>query len=85
MAKATADVTKGLEPLTVHFSSAGSRDPDGDPLSYQWTFGDGTTSTEANPTKTYSETGVYTSRLTVSAGREQSHAQPIVIQVGGPP
>ena len=85
VAQASADVTKGLEPLTVHFSSAGSRDPDGDPLSYQWTFGDGTTSTEANPTKTYAEKGVYTARLTVSAGGEESHAQPIIIQVGGPP
>ncbi len=82
---ASADVTKGLEPLTVHFSSAGSHDPDGDPLSYEWTFGDGTTSTQANPTKTYAEKGVYTARLTVSAGGEERRSQPIVIQVGGPP
>ena len=82
VAKASADATKGVEPLTVHFSSAGSRDPDGDPLSYQWTFGDGTTSTEENPTKTYSEKGVYTARLTVSAGGDEIQAQPIVIQVG---
>jgi glucose/arabinose dehydrogenase len=85
VANASADVTKGLEPLTVHFSSAGSRDPDGDPLSYQWTFGDGTTSAEANPTKTYTENGVYTASLIVSAGGEESHTQPIVIQVGGAP
>jgi glucose/arabinose dehydrogenase len=82
VASASADVTKGVEPLTVNFSSAGSHDPDGDPLSYQWSFGDGTTSTEANPTKTYTAKGVYTARLTVSAGGEQSLAQPIVIQVG---
>ena len=49
VASASADVTKGIEPLTVHFSSAGSHDPDGDPLSYHWTFGDGTTSTRAEP------------------------------------
>jgi glucose/arabinose dehydrogenase len=85
VANASADVTKGLEPLTVHFSSAGSRDLDGDPLGYQWAFGDGTTSTEANPTKTYVNKGVYTARLVVSAGGEQRNAQPIVIQVGGAP
>ena len=85
VASASADVTKGLEPLTVHFSSAGSRDPDDDPLTYQWSFGDGTTSTDANPTKTYASIGVYTARLTVSAGGEQAQAQPIVIQVGGAP
>jgi glucose/arabinose dehydrogenase len=82
VANASADVTKGIEPLTVHFSSAGSNDPDGDPLSYQWSFGDGTTSTEANPTKTYSDKGVYTVRLTVSAAGDQIPARPIATQVG---
>ncbi len=85
VANASADVTKGVEPLTVHFSSAGSSDPDDDPLSYNWTFGDGTASTEANPTKTYAAKGVYTARLTVSAAGDQTAAQPIVIQVGLPP
>lgn len=85
VASASADTTKGVEPLTVNFSSASSRDPDGDTLSYRWTFGDGTSSTEANPTKTYQEKGVYTARLTVSAGGEESQSQPIVIQVGVPP
>lgn len=82
VAKASADVTKGVEPLTVHFSSAGSQDPDGDPVTYRWTFGDGTISTEENPTKTYNAKGAYTARLMVSAGGEEINAQPIVIQVG---
>ena len=85
VANASADVTKGVEPLTVHFSSAGSQDPDGDPLSYQWDFGDGTSSTQPNPTKTYAAKGVYIARLTVSAAGDQIQAQPIVIQVGLPP
>jgi glucose/arabinose dehydrogenase len=82
VANASADTTRGVDPLTVHFSSAGSNDPDGDDLGYQWDFGDGTTSTEANPTKTYPDKGVYTARLTVSAGSDHTPAQPIVIQVG---
>jgi glucose/arabinose dehydrogenase/PKD repeat protein len=85
VANASADVTKGVEPLTVHFSSAGSHDPDGDPLTYEWSFGDGTTSTDENPTKTYDAKGVYTARLTVSSGADEVIAQPIVIQVGLPP
>ncbi len=85
VANAAADVTKGVEPLTVHFSSAGSRDPDGDALSFSWDFGDGTSSTEENPTQTYSQKGVYTARLRVSANGDESVAQPIVIQVGLPP
>src|SRR5690606_38106890 len=33
--------------------------------SFAWDFGDGTTSTEANPTKTYSNPGLYTVKLKV--------------------
>jgi glucose/arabinose dehydrogenase len=85
VAQASADVTKGVEPFTVHFSSAGSHDPDGDQLTYHWTFGDGTTSTEEDPSKTYDAKGVYTARLKVSANGDEVNAQPIVIQVGLPP
>jgi glucose/arabinose dehydrogenase len=85
VANASADVTKGVEPLTVQFSSAGSNDPDGDPLSYNWDLGDGTTSTDANPTKTYTDKGVYTVRLTVSAAGDEVPAPPVVVQVGVPP
>ena len=45
--------TNGYSPLTVSFSSAGSSDPGGGQLSYLWDFGDGTTSTAANPSHTY--------------------------------
>jgi glucose/arabinose dehydrogenase/PKD repeat protein len=85
VAVASADVTKGVEPMTVHFSSAGSQDPDGDDLDYHWTFDDGTASNSANPTKTYDHKGVYVAHLTVSAGGDETQAQPIVIQVGLPP
>lgn len=35
---------------------------------YYWEFGDGTTSTEATPTHTYADTGVYTFKLVVNRG-----------------
>lgn len=85
IANATADKTKGVEPFTVQFSSKGSSDPDGEPLTFNWDFGNGTNSTEANPTKTYTEKGTYTVQLTVSDGQNSSQAVPIVIQVGTPP
>jgi PKD repeat protein len=50
VAAASATPTTGAAPLTVTFSSAGSSDPDGTPLSYSWDFGDGVVSTDANPT-----------------------------------
>ncbi|WP_251840939.1 ThuA domain-containing protein, partial [Oceanitalea stevensii] len=66
IARAEADVTSGPLPLEVTFSSAGSRDPEGGAITYAWDFGDGETSTEANPTHTYTEAGNYTARLTVT-------------------
>jgi glucose/arabinose dehydrogenase len=56
----------GLAPLTVTFSSVGSSDPDGDPITYNWNFGDGGTSTQANPSHTYGSTGTFTAVLTVT-------------------
>ncbi len=50
----------------VSFSSAGSTDSDGTIASYLWTFGDGTTSTAANPTHIYASGGTKTITLTVT-------------------
>ncbi len=50
----------------VSFSSAGSSDPDGSIVAYNWDFGDGGTSTAANPTYTYSIDGTFNVTLTVT-------------------
>ena len=55
----------GAEDVTVYFTSRAT-DADGDDLSYSWNFGDGTSSTDDNPTHTYSEPRNYTVILTVS-------------------
>lgn len=60
-----ANVQVGKAPLTVNFFSE-ARDSDGRIASYLWNFGDGTTSTEANPTHVYNEEGNYTVNLTVT-------------------
>ena len=57
--------TSGLTPLTVNFSSAGSYDPEGSVLTYDWDFGDGTGSTEANPAHVFSTAGTFTASLVV--------------------
>ncbi|MFH9613641.1 PQQ-dependent sugar dehydrogenase [Streptomyces pratensis] len=82
LAKATADRTSGKAPLTVRFSSSGSSDPDGDPLGYAWKFGDGTTSTAANPTHTYTVDGRYTAELTLSDGTGNTATASVVVTVG---
>jgi PKD repeat protein len=56
----------GPVPLAVTFSSVGSSDPDGDPITFSWNFGDGVTSTQANPSHTYESTGTFTAVLTVT-------------------
>ncbi|GGE96521.1 PA14 domain-containing protein [Hymenobacter cavernae] len=53
VAIATADKTYGNGPLTVQFTGNSSRDPDGETLMYLWNFGDGTTSSLANPAHTF--------------------------------
>jgi glucose/arabinose dehydrogenase len=63
----TANTQSGNSPLTVNFSSQGTFDSNGDALTYLWEFGDGTTSTAANPSKTYTVAGAqnYNAKLTV--------------------
>ena len=78
---ASASPTSGQAPLPVDFSSAGSSDPEGAPLSYSWTFGDGT-STQANPTHTYATPGQYVARLTVSDGTSTAVSSDLTIRVG---
>ena len=82
-----ATPTNGQAPLPVQFSSAGSRDEDpGDSITFAWDFGvPGTTadtSTDPNPTYTYTATGVYTARLTVTDSTGKTDSKSTVITVG---
>lgn len=85
VAAASADVSSGPAPLTVQFSSAGSFDPDGVTPTYLWDFGDGSTSTAANPVHTYTHNAAYVVRLSVSDGTTATPAPPISIIAGNPP
>lgn len=50
----------------INFSSVNSSDSDGNIVSYTWDFGDGTTSSVANPNHSYSSAGTYNVTLTVT-------------------
>jgi len=55
----------GTEGAAVAMTASAS-DPGADSLSYAWDFGDGSTSTEQNPTHTWASDGSYTVTLTVT-------------------
>jgi glucose/arabinose dehydrogenase len=84
VAQASVAPTSGLSPLTVNFSSAGTSDPDGDPLTYLWNFGDGQTSTTQNPSHQYTASGVqkFVATLTVKDPEGASSQASVSVTVG---
>jgi hypothetical protein len=74
----------GIANLTEFEFSASASDPNGDALTYQWTFGDGNTSTLAAPKHVYSGTSVSTPfqvTLTVSDGVSSSDLKSTSVSV----
>jgi len=72
----------GDEGQTLAFDGGGSADPDGDPLSYFWDFGDGITSTERAPSHAYADNGTYSVTLTVEDGRGLAATDALEVTVG---
>ncbi|EID52994.1 ThuA domain-containing protein [Saccharomonospora xinjiangensis] len=78
----SADPTSGTNPLAVSFSSEGTHDPEQTEITYSWDFGDGGTSTEANPTHTYTENGQYNVQLTVTDATGKTGVGNVTVTVG---
>ena len=81
-----ASAITGPAPLTVNFTASAS-DPDGAVASYNWTFGDGRTSSLPNPANTYQAAGAYTARVTVTdnQGATASAETTITVVSSAPP
>ncbi len=80
----TASFTKTATGLTVAFTDT-STDSDGTIAARSWNFGDGGTSTTANPSHTYAAAGTYTVTLTVTDddGATGSTQQSVTVSSSG--
>ena len=76
-----ASFNHSVSGLTVSFSDT-STDPDGSIASRSWDFGDGSSSTAANPSKSYATAGSYTVMLTVTDNLGSSASNSKTVTVG---
>jgi PKD repeat protein len=79
---------KGMEDGAIIFDGSGSDDVDGDPLTYSWDFGDGSTGIGVNLTHAYTAGGNYTVTLVVNDGKvnsEPSTTTADITEVNDPP
>jgi PKD repeat protein len=80
----TANFTSAINGLTANFTDT-STDSDGSIASRNWSFGDGTNSTAANPSKTYAAAGTYNVSLTVTDNGGATNTKSGSVTVTAPP
>ena len=87
VAVAGADEIAGTVPLTVTFSGDSSYDPDssGSIVAYSWDFGDGASSSQANPGHTYTSWGQIDATLTVTDNLGATASATVSLDIAPPP
>ncbi len=65
----------------VNFDASSSSDPDGDPLTYSWDFGDGATDSGKVVSHTYNTAGNFIVRLIVNDGRGGTNETSRVVKI----
>jgi PKD repeat protein len=79
-AKFVADPNVGIVPLLVKFTDFST----GNPESWNWDFGDGSTSTQPNPVHAYSTPGAFHVNLTVTRGMNSDTTTQTIVAGGVP-
>ena len=79
----SVDVSQGTAPLLVAFECSAA----GEPVTYEWSFGDGATATNPNASHTYTEAGVFQARCAAHNEGSVAFSEPVQITVheGGTP
>jgi len=72
----------GLQGATAFtFTAQGASDPDGDSLTYSWTFGDGGTASGQTASRTFTSAGSISVNLSVSDGKKSATAAAVNVDV----
>jgi len=75
--------TAGSAPMVVSVNGANSSDPDGSIVNYAWDFGNGQTATGATAQTTYTTTGTFVLKLTVTDNKGATKTAQTSIVVSG--
>jgi PKD repeat protein len=79
-----AEPTTATVPVTTRFT-ARAADPEGETLTYTWTFAPGVTrGGEATESYTYRKPGTFQARVAVSDGTHEVQSRPVEVTVGAP-
>lgn len=85
----SADTTYGTSPFQVQFSGSLSTDPENQPLSFKWKFGDGDSSSLANPVHNYivpaNQPALFYAKLKITDSVGQTATDSILISVNNTP
>ena len=65
----------------IVFNATSSKDPDGDPLSFAWSFGDGNAASGPAPVHAFAQAGQQTVTLLVSDGRGGTSSASVLVNV----